>query len=68
MIKVMSMMMMRLVMVMMIMTTVMMMFTDDQEALDCLDRDGEAESDEEDCVDERSHHLKSIRQHSFQIG
>ena len=43
-------------------------YTDDQEALDCLDRDGEAESDEENGVDESSHHLKSIRQHSFQIG
>ena len=38
-------------------------YTDDQEALDCLDRDGEAESDEENGVDERSHHLESIRQH-----
>ena len=57
MIKVMSMMVMRLVMVMMIMTTVMMMFTDDQEALDCLDRDGETESDQENSVDQRSHHL-----------
>ena len=35
-------------------------YTDDQEALDCLDRDGEAESDEENCVDERTYHLKSI--------
>ena len=57
MIKVMSMMMMRLVRAMMIMTTVMMMFTDDQEALDCLDRDGETESDQENSVDQRSHHL-----------
>ena len=56
-IMVMSMMMMLLLMVMMIMTTVMMMFTDDQEALDCLDRDGETESDQENSVDQRSHHL-----------
>ena len=56
-IMVMSMMMLLLVMVMMIMTTVMMMFTDDQEALDRLNRDGETESDQENSVDQRSHHL-----------
>ena len=49
--------------VMLIKMMMIMMITNDQEALDCLNSDGEAESDQENGVDQRSHNLQTIHCH-----
>ena len=45
---------------MLMLIDMMMMITNDQEALDCFNGDGEAESNQENCIDQRSHHLDTI--------
>ena len=52
--------MLKMMLLMLMLINIMMMITNDQEALDCFNGDGEAESNQENCIDQRSHHLDPV--------
>ena len=52
--------MLKMMLLMLMLINMMMMITNDQEALDCFNGDGEAESNQENCIDQRSHHLDPV--------